>query len=312
MSDTLSSVAADVVAWDARRARSRQTQPGASSTFGCRAETVLRGTGVRPSDPRLSWPAVVGTAIHAVLEQARAREGRVNEHLYVYRGVKCTVDELDPPTLRDFKTREDAAAIATVRRDGPKAGQIAQVMLGAAAAREAGHEVTTVELVFLPRAGDLTDGWVWSAPFDQQIADEAADWHEQVRGLISERTGWEPSDVAEGLRDQPLSWCRVYCPFVTVCRGELPAPVVDEGVRDVAAEYLEAKALEAEAKSRADKARRFLEDYTDLRGVGLQWSGGNVKTVEEDDVELARMLLGADWPTRIVEKVTPRTLRRVK
>lgn len=311
--DFLAELAEDVRRWDASRARSQQLTPGASGTYQCRASLVLRAIGIPESDPHLSWQAVVGTAIHRVFEEARDGDGRYNEHKLTYRGVPCTIDEIDTPVLRDYKSKDTAAEIASVRRDGPKRGQVAQVMLGAAAAREAGHEITTVQLVYVPRAGDLADGWVWSAPFDPTLADAAADWHEQVRGLIAEREGFDAVDAADGLRDSPPSFCYAFCPFATACRGERPESLpVDAEVEAAAADYVEAKALEAEAAERAAKARAFLANYTDLRAVGLQWSGGRSKTVEEDDLETARFLLGDRWPVRLVEKTTARTLRRVK
>lgn len=310
---TLDTLAADVAAWDAARARSQQSEPGASQTFGCRAATVLRANGVPESDPRLVWQAVVGTSVHWTIEAARAGDGREGERKLTYRGVPCTIDEIDGQTVRDWKTKDDAAAIATVRKDGPRRGQIAQVMLGAAATIEAGHDITTVELVFLPRAGDLADGWVWSAPFDRDLADEAADWHEQTRKLITERAGLTAGEQVDGLRDEPPSFCFAYCPYVTACRGERPEhPPVDEGVVNVAAEYLEAKALEDEAKARLAKAKAFLDGYDDLRSVGLQWSGGNPLKGDEVDMEAVAFLLGGSLPMRPKQGMSARSLRRVK
>lgn len=305
----LEELAADVARWDAARARSQQTEPGASQTFACRAATVLRANGIPESDPRLSWQAVVGTAIHGVIDEAREQAG---EQRLTYRGVPCTIDEIAPPVVRDWKSKDTAAEIATVRRDGPRDGQVGQVMLGAAAAIDAGHEITTVELVFVPRAGRLEDGWVWSAPFSRDIADAAADWHETVRKLIDERAGLPAVEQVDGLRDEPPSFCWAYCPFVTACRGERPEhPPVDEGVADVAAEYLEAKALEDEVKVRLAKAKAFLDRYDDLSSVGLRWQGGNPLKGDEVDMDAVAFLLGGNLPMKPREGFSARSLRRL-
>lgn len=299
-------------------ARGRQTQTGASQLYGCRAEAVLRLTGVTATDLRPRLDAENGTAIHAWLESrlaALAGDDLLVEQRYTYRGVPATVDLIFQSERRlvDLKTKGNAAAIATVRRDGPSPRYQAQVHLGAAAANDAGVRVDTVELLFLPRDGYLSDAWSWSAPFDRTAADKAAEWAAEVDALAVERAGLTPAEAVEGLRDEPPSFCWHYCAFVTACRGERPSfPPVDEGVADVAAEYLAAKALEEEAKDRAARARVFLEDYQDLRSVGLQWAGGGSRVVEELDVEQVRFLLGGELPVRLVEKSSARSLRRVK
>jgi hypothetical protein len=159
-SGSLAKVAAEIEAWDATRPRSLQTAIGASGLYGCRAEHTLRLNEVPESDPHLSWAALVGTAIHGVAEAA-APASVLTEQRFTYRGVTATIDRYDAPVLVDLKTKEDAAAIAKVRKTGPRREQIAQVMLGAAALQEAGYVVEQVELLFLPRVGSLEDGWSW-------------------------------------------------------------------------------------------------------------------------------------------------------
>ena len=304
-------ILAEILAADRNRARSQQSEPGASGTYGCRAATVLRANGVPETDVTDSWAAIVGTAIHSTAEGA-ATEGVLVEHRTVYRGVPATVDRYSDGVLTDVKSKADAAAIAKVRTYGPSAGQVGQIMLGAAGLRAEGHDVRTVELLFVPRSGSLDDAYLWSAPFDQRLADDAADWHEKVRALIAERAGLEPADQAEGLRDQPLSWCAAYCEFRTACRGPAPEdPVVDELVLSTVAEYLDADAAEKAAKQSKDAARRFLADYPAL--PGLRWQGGNSREVEEVDMDAVmadyRAVIG-EPPTRLVEKVAARSLRR--
>ena len=310
----------ELLAAESGRGRSAQVETGASQAHGCRAEAVLRLNRVEPSDPRLSWDAWVGNAIHERLARMLEAEGRLVEQQYSYRGVKATIDRADvlglfAGTLTDYKSKGSGGDIAVIRRDGPRYDAIAQIHLGAAALIEAGHEVTHVQLCFVPRDGDLLrDGYVWGpVPFDRAIADKAVEAVEESNALAVDRTDLPILEMVDGLRDKPPSFCWTYCPHVRNCRGEPPdAPPVDEGVADVAAEYLEAKRLEEEGKARAKRARKFLDDYPDLRSVGLLWTGGNPLEGEEVDMDAVRFLLGGDLPMKPKEGTSNRTLRRIK
>ena len=308
---TLDAFRAEIAAWDKGRARSQQTAAGASQTYGCRAETVLRANGVPETDVTDGWAAVVGTALHSLAEFA-AGDGVIVEYRTVYRGVPATIDRYHNGILSDLKTKRDAAAISQVRNYGPTEGQVGQIMLGAAGLIAEGHKVDTVELLFVPRSGSLDDAFLWSAPFDRALADKAADWHAEVRDLIADRAGQDPAVQAEGLRDQPPSWCYSYCAFRTACRGPAERPQdVDPLVEATAQEYLTADEQEKDAKTRKDAAKRFLEPYQTL--PGLRWQGGNVRTAVQLDLdrmtEEYRALIG-EPPMTTVEKTTARSLRR--
>jgi hypothetical protein len=306
---TLDVLRAEIAAFDAARDRSQQTEPGASQTYSCRAATVLRANGVPESDSTDTWSAVVGCSIHLTWEHAAA-DG-LREHRTTYRGVPATVDRYRDGVLTDLKSKSDAAAIRKVEQYGPSREQVGQIMLGAAGLRAEGHDVHTVELLYVPRSGSLDDAYLWSAPFDQALADEAADWHEQVRTLIAERAGLPIAEQVDGLRDELPSFCHAYCPYVTACRGTAEVPEVDALVQQQVEDYLTADDAEKDAAARKAAARRFLEPYPSL--PGLRWQGGNSRVSEEVDMEQVladyRQVLG-EPPTRTVEKVTARSLRR--
>jgi hypothetical protein len=304
----------EIEAWDSSRPRSLQVEIGASGLYGCRAASVLRLNGLPETDARLRWDALVGTAIHGVAEAA-APEGVLVEERFTFRGVTATIDRFDPATktLTDLKTKNDAAAVAKVRKYGPDDRHVAQVMLGAAALQDAGHKVERVELLYLPRVGDpRTDGYLWSAVPDREQAEKAAEWAREVTEEAATRAGLTVAEQVDGLRDELPSFCHAYCPFVTACRGSAEPPAeVDALVEATVAEYLEADAQEKDAVARKQAARRFLEPYQQL--PGLRWQGGNVKQSEELDLDRVledyRALIG-EPPTRTVEKVTARSLRR--
>lgn len=311
---TLDDVRDELAAMEAASPRSQQVQTGASQIFGCRAESLLRLTGVPESDPRSSWPALVGKAVHRLVEDAAA-EDVITEARFTYRGVPATVDRYNPATktLTDFKTKDTAADINAIRRAGPSREYRSQIHLGAAALIAAGHEVQTVELLFIPRAGTLEDAWLFSEPFDREIADDAAEWvsDQAERALTVDLDDGDPLD---GLRDKLPSWCASYCPYFTTCRGgEEPLPELDDRLFEIAQRYLDADSREKDAAEEKRLLRADLDDVTGERdGLRVRWQGGNTKHVEEVDVERALeeyQLVVGELPTKTITKTTARSLR---
>lgn len=322
---TLEDIKAELTERETNSARSQQRETGGSQLYGCRAESLLRLSGHAVTDPRMSWQALVGKAIHAASEEA-AGPGVMVEYRAEYRGVKATVDRYNKAThvLTDLKTKDDATAIAKVAKDGPPDRQRAQVHLGAAALIEDGHPVETVELLYLPRAGNLDEAWLWSEPFDRAVADEAAEWAhlEHARaGEHAEEIRDGDLSALDGLRDEPLMFCRSYCPFVSACRGpQPPEPELDEVAAQAAAEHLAADALEKEGQARKATVRPFL--------LGLRGNAGEFKIltsqprqIEHDveDIEALHQLwefVNGDQPlpTRLETTTsTPRlTVKRIK
>lgn len=278
----------DLLAADALRPRSVQREPGASDTYGCRAALLLRARGVSHSDPRLGWQAFVGSAIDQAIGAVR---GDAQVRL-VYRDVPATIDELRPPVVRDWKTVGTAGDVLRRKVDGPRPKHVAQVMLGAAAAIDAGHDITTVQLVYLPRDGELLDGWVWEADFDRETADAAADWHHALSDTITARADLEVPDALDGLRDEPLTFCRRFCPHVTTCRGvDDLIPLDDPGLIEAAEEHLHGATLIDEGKARQAKARPVLLGLSGRVGsVEVRTYGGGSKEVEVEDVDALRQL----------------------
>lgn len=217
---TLDEVEAEVTRWDASRPRSQQISLGASDLFGCRAQKLLKLTGVPQSNPRLSWQALVGTAVHAVFEKA-APAGVITEQRFEYRGVWATVDRYDPNTakLTDFKGKDNKQAITKVAKSGPSLGHQAQVHVGAAALIQAGFDVQTVEILYFPRAGAFTGAYLWSSYFDRELADAAVEWAAEQTGRAAWHDSTSAPNALDGLRDEDARFCRSYCEWHDVCRG---------------------------------------------------------------------------------------------
>lgn len=225
--------------------RGMQVETGASQLYGCIAEAIFRLRNT-PSEEPLSWDAEVGTAVHEFLATVRpkVRDGVIVEQRFVFRNVPATVDYIEQPLLIDYKTDKDADDIVSVVEEKPK--WRAQVMLGAAAAREAGYQVEYVAIVLLPRSGDLDDAKVFGPwPYDEAEAVEAAAWAADVDSLAA-----DPDVDPRDHRGMPAFWCWSYCGFAKACRGERPdVPEVAE-LEPIAADYFEAQQAEKAAAER--------------------------------------------------------------
>jgi hypothetical protein len=326
MSDFLAEIRADLITYNEQHwPRSKQTRLGASDTYQCRARGLLKMLGVPPSEQKMSWPANVGNSIDEWVGRARTtvNPNRLAQVRVRYRDVPCTVDEYDPDTktLTDWKTRDDAAKVSDVRRYGPDESQVGQVNLGAAGLIEQGHEVETVRLCFLPRNGDLEDGYVWEAPFSRHEADRAADWHaEQIELRDAYKDGPTPlPDDLALLRDKPKWWCSEYCEHLQNCRGlNTDLDPADEETQSLAREFLVARADAADAEDRKQYFRRMLSSLTrpiEVDGQRLNWIGGNRDSKEVLDVEELKasfqMLIG-DLPMSTITTTSTRSLRVTK
>jgi hypothetical protein len=252
----------DVTAFEAGTPRAQQTTIGASQLYDCAAKLMFRLRG-EPEEPRLSWQAVVGKAIHEYIAAARdaVRGGLVVEERFVFRGVPATVDYIDRAQrlLIDIKTKDTEQDVLDIAAKGAKPEWVAQVHLGAAAAREAGIQVDWVAILVLPRDGDLAGAQVlgpWE--FDETEAIDAAKWAGDVDSLAADTTV-DPRDH----RGKPYLWCREYCGFFKTCRGDEPEP-------DLSAELVIPALRYREAQDRRDQA---VAEMAAIRPHLLGWSG---------------------------------------
>jgi hypothetical protein len=302
--------------------RAQQIESGASQTFGCRAESLLRLTGVPQSNPRVGLSAVVGKAVHAYLEQVVTGPDNITERRYTYRDVRCTVDliRVASKALRDYKSTT-TDKLAAIVHDGPKRSHRGQIHLGAAAAREAGIDIETVGLIYIPRdSNDLDDIWEWSEPFSQTFADEAADWHADQRARAEQAAELkaDPTDWLNGLRDEPLHFCEQFCPFVDLCRGPEPAqPADDPELIELAHRYMTAKLEADEAYARVRYYKEQLDQAPPIivDGYKLAWSGGKPQTktvVDVEELKRAFEMFVGDVPVITESTVTARSYRMTK
>lgn len=176
-------------------ARSNQVQIGPSEVGNpCDRRLAYRLTGTPHVNTAFDpWPAVVGTAVHAWMEDAvngwnwahtdnpewlpeqtlQIDNGTVLGHSDLYRAKTCTVV--------DYKTA-GPDVMKKVRENGPPPHYVVQAQIYGLGFVQSGRCVERVALAFLPRAGWLRDMFVWSTPYDESVARSAL---QRVYGLAS-------------------------------------------------------------------------------------------------------------------------------
>jgi hypothetical protein len=125
------------------------------------------------------WPAVVGTAVHAWMEQAVQRWVKVTgdpwlteETLSIDSFVTGHSDAYWNGTVIDWKTGGPDVMKKVRGGNIPERYQI-QAHIYGLGYENLGHAVERVALVFLPRSGWLRDLVVWSAPYSRELAEAA-------------------------------------------------------------------------------------------------------------------------------------------
>ena len=162
------------------RARSNQVQIGPSELGGCRRKVYYRLHDQHPTnDNEMKLAAIMGTAIHAAIENAielADPEGKkyLVEQEVEYGDMKAHIDLWIPETgdVVDWKTVKK-----TNLSYFPSTQQRWQVQVYGYLLEKSGKgKPTTVNLVAIPRDGDERDIKVHSEPYDPAIAEEALNW----------------------------------------------------------------------------------------------------------------------------------------
>lgn len=253
---------------DDNRDRSKQKAIGVSQLGGCRRQVWLKLQESPETNPTKRLASIMGTAIHAHIEQALQESGYLLEHrIEAKDGLPpATIDCYDPNsgTVTDFKTITKKNVDYFVSKQ--KRFQVHTY--GYLLARD-GFKVARVQLIGIPRDGNEADVIEWSEPYDESVALEALAWLADV----------ESRTEAPAPERDAATFCKDYCPFF----GELCSgigkdfsgdPITDENATKAASAYVainkQIKALEAER----DAAKTALEGVSGItfEGVKVSWS----------------------------------------
>lgn len=163
--------------------RSLQEELGPSELGGCERRLGHRiAFGKAPElDVDSLWRPAVGTAVHKWLDTIfSAAEG----FLSAQRVLSPVEGELDlfyiaPGIVVDFKVTGKTTRDRALRRDVDDTYET-QLDLYGAGLVAAGHDVTTVALLFLPASGSLKDAVWYARPFNPKRAQEAVERYARV------------------------------------------------------------------------------------------------------------------------------------
>ena len=188
------------------RPRSTQVQIGPSELGGCRRKVWYRlNDQPETNDNELKLAAIMGTAIHAHIEEALSHadptgEKYVVEQTVEYGEMKAHIDLWIPET-------GDVVDWKTVKKSNlsyfPSEQQRWQVQVYGYLLDKSGKgKPVNVNLVAIARDGDERDIKVHSEPYDESIALQALNWLAAIK---------ESTDVPDPERDE--SYCKFYCKY---------------------------------------------------------------------------------------------------
>lgn len=279
-------------AWDGARPRSTQVEIGPSSLGSCRRKVWMELQGAEVTNPHtLRLPAIMGTAIHSVIEQAF----RVNEDPWRYElEVEVTFDgmtghvdlyDTETKTVWDWKT---------ITKRGvdyfPGKERWWQTMVYGYLLSRTGKPVDWVGMVAVVRDGNEADVVEVVRPYDEGVALEALAWLADVRGR----------EVAPDPEKDAVSFCNLYCGFYDNgeatggCPGKkrqakAPLGVLGDEEASLVAAFVAARAEADEADKRVAAAREALTGVTGQTpdGWAVTWSERQGSTVDRDAIKAA-------------------------
>ena len=200
-------------AYSEARPRQQQVEIGPSSIHSCARQVYHQIAGTFKTNPNTDFlPALMGTAIHELIEKALAHEDVFGDDFLKeieveYQGLKGHVDLYikSQKTVVDWKT----STKKNLKGDYfPSAQYIYQVHVYAYLLKMAkGLEVETVKVVGLARDGRLTDIVEYSAPYDEELALAGIKWLADIREIVA----------TDGRKPEPeknaKTFCAIYCPW---------------------------------------------------------------------------------------------------
>jgi CRISPR/Cas system-associated exonuclease Cas4 (RecB family) len=273
-----------------KKSRSTQVQIGPSELGGCRRKVWYRLNGQpETNDNELKLAAIMGTAIHAAIENALADNKEVVlEQTVEYGGMKAHVDCYIPSTgdVIDWKTVK-----AKNLNYFPSQQQRWQVQVyGYLISKSGLGKVQTVNLVAIPRDGDERDVLVHSEPYDETIALEALNWLEAIK----------QSDVAPS-PERDEGYCKFYCKYYDASgemgcvglkkeRTKSELPEIDDPSADSNAHhYIQIDNQIKDLEAKKAELRDNLLGITGVTKTGfeIKWTSIQSNTVDKEAVEKA-------------------------
>ena len=197
--------------------RSKQRSIGPSEVGGdCERKIGYRLLGVDSVNEPDTWLAQIGTAVHAHLASIYEEANKAYDnkrYLIEHRiqvtdelGGSCDLVDLENKVVIDWKVVGDSS-LKRYKKDGVGNQYRTQAHLYAYGLLREGRDIEDVAIVFLPRGGSLRGMYVWTEPFDLNIAAEGVAKLQAAKSVVA----------AGGIQSLKLlrssaSFCH-YCPF---------------------------------------------------------------------------------------------------
>jgi hypothetical protein len=229
----------EMVKWFERQSpRSRQEMIGPSEIGTlCDRRIGYRLAGV----PRVNtdfdpWASIVGTAIHSWLDHAVTAWMREHGSAAWSTETTLVISEFvqghadlyshDHKAVIDYKS-VGPDVMRKIKKDGPPLGYQIQTHVYGYGFEQKGLPVNRVCLVFLPRAGWLRDMYIWSAPYQRDVARGAMVRLQLIAqqildlDILTDGNGYRWEDITP-YPSNDCGWCPWYDP------GREPDQVADE------------------------------------------------------------------------------------
>lgn len=261
-----------LVAYDATRERSLQKEIGVSQIGGCRRSVYFHLNGEPKVNNTLRLPALMGTAIHKMIEEAIINEAKETwadyetEKEVTYDGLKGHIDLFIPSVgaVVDWKTTKLKNLDYF-----PSKQQRWQVQLYAYLLENNGYEVKTVTLVGIPRDGDERNIKTHTEEYNREIALDGMAWLREVQSMTMPPA---PERYA-------AQFCQHYCPyFGNSCGGkgkEVTAEVIEDvEIISAVEKFIEVDKQIKELDKVKDGIKAALENVNGVtpNGVKVSWS----------------------------------------
>ena len=208
MIDLQDMVVKSLGAYDSQRDRSQQVEIGPSSIGGCRRRTYYDLKQVEKVNETEKLAAILGTFIHAGMEQAITRNDPFGDNFLIeieveHEGLKghCDLYIKNLGLVVDWKTITKSGI--RYLNDPQKRYQIH--VYGYLLSMN-GYEVKEVAIVGIPRDGKMKDITVLREPYDESIALEGIAWLNEVKEIVAK-------DLPIPAPEKFVKFCADYCPY---------------------------------------------------------------------------------------------------
>lgn len=220
--------------------RSQQRKVGPSEIgHPCTRRLGYRLLGVEKSNDRPGWRPTVGTAVHEWLRDTFVRANaawreqtgeEVTRWLTEFKvdvgddvTGSCDLYDRVTRTLIDWKIVA-TTTLRTAKGDGPSEQYRIQAHLYARGWQRRGVDVDTVGIFYLPSSGELHEGYLWTEPYDEQVALDALERLRNTRALTDAFGAKALPALSTEVEQSMCRFCPWFLPASTDLAAACPGP----------------------------------------------------------------------------------------